>query len=100
MDDEVDMVCDHLGVGIHIAKSLKFMSELKAANELVIPSEVVREAGMTADMIPPPRKEGENYDKIATQFDHTRKEGLGVSLRPLKETLSDLVAFLQQRGEV
>ena len=59
MDDEVDMVCDHLGVGIHIAKSLKFMSELKAANELVIPSEVVREAGMTADMIPPPRKEGE-----------------------------------------
>ena len=48
----------------------------------------------------PPRKEGENYDKIATQFDHTRKEGLGVSLRPLKETLSDLVAFLQQRGEV
>ena len=52
MDDEVDVVCDHLGVGIHIAKSLKFISELKAANEMVIPSEVAREAGMQAGGFP------------------------------------------------
>ena len=49
----------------------------------------------------PPRKEGEDYEgTIATKFDHTRKQSLGVSLRPLKETLKDLVKFLQERGEV
>lgn len=45
----------------------------------------------------PPRFEGEA--KLPTQFDHTRQQSLGVKLRPLKDTLADLVAFLQARGE-
>lgn len=44
---------------------------------------------------PPPRFEGEA--KLETQFDHTRKESLGVPLRSLEETLQDLVAFMQER---
>lgn len=42
----------------------------------------------------PPRFEGEA--KLPTQFDHSRKKSLGVSLRPLTETLKDLILFLQE----
>jgi len=46
----------------------------------------------------PPRFEGES--KLPTQFDHTRKNSLGVELRSLKETLRDLVAFLREREAI
>lgn len=47
---------------------------------------------------PPSEKEGEDYDgKIATQFDHSRKESLGVELRELKETLKDLVEYFKSK---
>ncbi|VEU39628.1 unnamed protein product [Pseudo-nitzschia multistriata] len=50
---------------------------------------------------PPPLKEGEDYDSaIPTQFDHTRKNSLGVTLRPLEETLGDLVDFLRAKGAI
>jgi nucleoside-diphosphate-sugar epimerase len=44
----------------------------------------------------PPRFEGESA--TPTQFDNTRKESLGVKLRSLDDTLTDLVAFLKERG--
>ena len=44
----------------------------------------------------PPRFEGPAA--TPTQFDHTRKESLGVTLRPLEETLADLVEFMKSRG--
>jgi len=44
----------------------------------------------------PPRFEGES--KLPTQFDHTRKESLGIELRSLKETMADLVSFLKEKG--
>ena len=46
----------------------------------------------------PPRFEGEAA--LPTQFDHTRKNSLGVELRSLKETLQDLVTFLRERGAI
>mmetsp|Transcript_8692 Transcript_8692/g.17625 ORF Transcript_8692/g.17625 Transcript_8692/m.17625 type:complete len:339 (+) Transcript_8692:48-1064(+) len=50
---------------------------------------------------PPPLKPGEDYDgKVATQFDHSRKESLGVTLRPLKDTLQSLVEFLKEKGAI
>ena len=50
---------------------------------------------------PPPLKTGEDYEgKVPTQFDHSRKESLGVSLRPLKETLKDLVAYFQEKAVI
>jgi nucleoside-diphosphate-sugar epimerase len=53
------------------------------------------------DYTPPGLKEGEDYEgKVPTQFDHTRKESLGVELRPLKETLGDLVGFLREKGAI
>jgi len=49
--------------------------------------------------MPPPLKPGEDYDgKVPTQFDHTRKESLGVTLRSLEDTLGDLVAFFKSKG--
>jgi len=44
----------------------------------------------------PPRFEGEG--NLPTQFDHTRKESLGVPMRSLEETMRDLVAFFQERS--
>ena len=50
---------------------------------------------------PPGLKEGEDYEgKVPTQFDHSRKESLGVELRTLKETLGDLVVFLRGKGAI
>jgi len=46
----------------------------------------------------PPRFEGEA--NTPTQFDHSRKESLGVPLRSLEETLQDLVAFFRSRGDL
>ena len=43
----------------------------------------------------PPRFEGESA--TPTQFDNSRRDSLGVKLRPLKETLKDLVDFLIER---
>eukprot|EP00536_Pseudo-nitzschia_multiseries_P002781 jgi/Psemu1/184268/e_gw1.38.26.1 len=51
--------------------------------------------------VPPPLKPGEDYESaIATQFDHTRKNSLGVTLRPLEETLRDLVEFFVSKGAI
>ena len=48
---------------------------------------------------PPPLNPDEDYEsKVPTQFDHTRKNSLGVILRPLHETLVDLVDFFQSRN--
>jgi len=44
----------------------------------------------------PPRFEGVQH--TPTQFDFTRRDSLGVKLRPLKETMGDLIAFLQSKG--
>ena len=44
----------------------------------------------------PPRFEGPA--NTPTQFDHTRKESLGIPLRPLEETVADVVDFLQTRS--
>ena len=44
----------------------------------------------------PPRFEGEA--KTPTQFDHSRKESLGVPLRPLEDTMADLVGFMKERS--
>jgi len=44
----------------------------------------------------PPRFEGEAA--IATQFDFSRRESLGVPMRTLQETCDDLVAFFKTRG--
>ena len=49
---------------------------------------------------PPPLRPGEEYGKIPTQFDHTRKNSLGVTLRPLQDTLRDLVAFFKSKGAI
>eukprot|EP00397_Hematodinium_sp_SG-2012_P041290 GEMP01045435.1.p1 GENE.GEMP01045435.1~~GEMP01045435.1.p1 ORF type:complete len:335 (-),score=76.61 GEMP01045435.1:581-1585(-) len=38
--------------------------------------------------------------KPVTLFDHARKESLGVPLRPLTETVRDLIAFFKARGEI
>jgi nucleoside-diphosphate-sugar epimerase len=46
----------------------------------------------------PPRFEGESLPE--TSFDHTRMNSLGVQLRPLSETVRDLVAFLKSYGEL
>eukprot|EP00164_Ancoracysta_twista_P005633 GFYU01007723.1.p1 GENE.GFYU01007723.1~~GFYU01007723.1.p1 ORF type:complete len:330 (+),score=96.57 GFYU01007723.1:137-1126(+) len=46
----------------------------------------------------PPRFEGEAA--IATQFDHSRKESLGVKFRSLDETLKDVVTFMIERGAI
>ena len=35
---------------------------------------------------------------VPTQFDHSRKESLGVELRPLEEALRDMVACMKRRG--
>lgn len=43
----------------------------------------------------PPRFEGPA--NTPTQFDHTRKESLGVRLRSLEETMADLVSFMKSR---
>ena len=43
----------------------------------------------------PPRFEGESA--TPTQFDNTRRDSLGITLRPLKETLKDLVDFLVEK---
>lgn len=47
---------------------------------------------------PPPRFEGDA--KIPTQFDHSRKNSLGVTLRPLEETLRDLITFMKERNVI
>eukprot|EP00747_Dinoflagellata_sp_TGD_P165609 gnl/TRDRNA2_/TRDRNA2_187112_c0_seq1.p1 gnl/TRDRNA2_/TRDRNA2_187112_c0~~gnl/TRDRNA2_/TRDRNA2_187112_c0_seq1.p1 ORF type:complete len:346 (+),score=61.46 gnl/TRDRNA2_/TRDRNA2_187112_c0_seq1:55-1092(+) len=47
---------------------------------------------------PPPRFQGES--KLPTQFDHTRKESLGIPLRSLQDTVTDMVTFLRRRGEI
>eukprot|EP00127_Corallochytrium_limacisporum_P001505 Clim_evm3s62 gene=Clim_evmTU3s62 len=44
----------------------------------------------------PPRFEGEA--KVPTQFDHTRKESLGVTLRSLEETVKDLIDWFNSKG--
>jgi len=50
---------------------------------------------------PPPLQPGEDYEgKIPTQFDHSRKDSLGVTLRPLKDTLRDLVDFFKSKGMI
>mmetsp|Transcript_28888 Transcript_28888/g.42627 ORF Transcript_28888/g.42627 Transcript_28888/m.42627 type:complete len:235 (+) Transcript_28888:299-1003(+) len=46
----------------------------------------------------PPRFKGPS--STPTQFDHSRKESLGVKLRPLHETLEDLVSFMISRGVI
>jgi nucleoside-diphosphate-sugar epimerase len=47
----------------------------------------------------PPFKPNEDYEnKIPTQFDHTRKDSLGVTLRPLHDTLKDLIDFFILKG--
>jgi len=44
-------------------------------------------------------KPNEDYEnKIPTQFDHTRKNSLGVTLRPLHDTLKDLIDFFISKG--
>jgi len=51
--------------------------------------------------VPPPLRPGEDYDSnIPTQFDHARKNSLGVTLRPLRDTLRDLVDFFQTKGAI
>lgn len=48
---------------------------------------------------PPPLNPNEDYkSKIVTQFDHTRKESLGVTLRPLHDTMKDLIDFFKARN--
>ena len=44
----------------------------------------------------PPRFQGEA--QTPTQFDHSRKNSLGVELRELTATVHDLVTFFRQRG--
>ncbi|OEU08627.1 hypothetical protein FRACYDRAFT_249520 [Fragilariopsis cylindrus CCMP1102] len=47
----------------------------------------------------PPLNPNEDYEnKIPTQFDHTRKDSLGVTLRPLHDTLKDLIDFFISKG--
>jgi nucleoside-diphosphate-sugar epimerase len=47
----------------------------------------------------PPLKPNEDYENtIPTQFDHTRKDSLGVTLRPLHDTLKDLIDFFISKG--
>lgn len=47
----------------------------------------------------PPLNPDEDYEsKVPTQFDHTRKESLGVELRPLRDTLKDLVDFFKSKN--
>lgn len=46
----------------------------------------------------PPRFEGEAA--VATQFDHTRKQSLGVPLRDIDEIMRDLVNFFRERGDL
>jgi nucleoside-diphosphate-sugar epimerase len=47
----------------------------------------------------PALKPNEDYEnKIPTQFDHTRKDSLGVTLRPLHDTLKDLIDFFISKG--
>jgi len=43
----------------------------------------------------PPRFEGPGA--TPTQFNHSRKESLGVAMRPLEETMADLIAFMKER---
>jgi nucleoside-diphosphate-sugar epimerase len=51
------------------------------------------------EYILPLLKPNEDYDnKIPTQFDHTRKDSLGVTLRPLHDTLKDLIDFFISKG--
>lgn len=51
--------------------------------------------------IPPPLNEEEDYEsKVPTQFDHTRKNSLGVELRDLKTTLRDLVEYLKSKNAI
>jgi len=48
---------------------------------------------------PPPLNPNEDYEnKVPTQFDHTRKNSLGVTLRPLHDTLEDLVEFFKSKN--
>ena len=47
---------------------------------------------------PPVRFEG--VSATPTQFDFTRRDSLGVSLRSLEDTLGDLVSFFIERGEL
>jgi len=48
---------------------------------------------------PPPLNPSEDYERsIPTQFDHTRKNSLGVTLRPLHDTLKDLIDFFKSRN--
>lgn len=46
----------------------------------------------------PPMYEGEA--NVETQFDFSRRDSLGVALRPLETTVKDLVSFLQKKAEV
>jgi len=53
------------------------------------------------DYTPPPLAPGVDYDALVpTQFDHTRKDSLGVTLRPLQATLKDLVEFFRFKGSI
>ena len=46
----------------------------------------------------PPRFKGEA--NLETLFDTTRRDSLGVRMRPLKDTMSDVVAFMADRGHI
>ena len=48
------------------------------------------------EFVMPQRFEGEA--QIPTQFDHSRKESLGIELRDLQTTIQDLVLFFHERG--
>ena len=46
----------------------------------------------------PPRFEGKANQE--TLFDTTRRDSLGQSLRPLKDTIRDVVDFMVERGHI
>lgn len=47
---------------------------------------------------PPPMFDGE--PKTPTQFDFTRRDSLGVTLRPIEETMKDVLAYLKEKSQI
>ncbi|GMH88756.1 hypothetical protein TrVE_jg1007 [Triparma verrucosa] len=49
--DDLDTVCDHLGVAIGISKNIMYLDKLKEVGEIGVPSDIAREEGVRMDMI-------------------------------------------------
>lgn len=80
--DELDLILDHLGVALGVAKNIKYMKQLVQVGEIAVPSDIAREGKVDMKMIV---DDGEDVKGAVFKMACEGKEHLDQAREKLKE---------------